>query len=190
MDDDIAEIVGAGAPDDDDDDSPRGKEAWKEQSKAIERVISVALTLDRPRTADWVADEAAVSPQTARGHLGSLSELGIVAETTARGVTKYQIDAAYTRFREVSQYIERYEKDELIDVVKQTKERITTAKDRYGVDAPDELRAKTTHEDTPTEDIEEYKKAASEWETFEYRLDVLEEAIERYDEFSRTEVTA
>lgn len=53
----------------DDDETPRGTKAWKAQTKAIERVIDVAMTLEQPRTAGWLSEEAAVAEQTAREHL-------------------------------------------------------------------------------------------------------------------------
>ncbi|WP_089650181.1 DUF7342 family protein [Halobacterium hubeiense] len=186
MEDELQGVLGKGEQDG----PPPGEEAWKAETKAIERVISVALSLDRPRTADWIADEAAVAPQTARDHLASLSELSIITQTTARGVTKYQLDTAYMRFREVSEYVEKYEKDHLMDVADEAQEQIQETKQRYEVEDSDELRAKATEPETTSSEIQEYKKAASEWETLEYRLDVIEEAIERYDEFSRPEVHA
>lgn len=184
---DLGRVTGDGETDG----PPPGADAWKAETKAIERVISIALTLDRPQTADWIADEAAVSPQTARDHLSSLSELtGIIAETTVSGVTKYQIDSAYERFREVSEIVERYEKDEIMDLVSETKSQIEEVEERFGVADPDGLREKATESEASASDVEEYKKVASEWETLEYRLDLVEEALERYDEFCRPEVRA
>lgn len=180
------DVIGEGAQDG----PPPGLEAWKSQTKAIERVIEVALTLDRPQTAEWIADEAAVAEQTARDHLGSLSHLGVVTETTARGVTKYQLDLAYKRFKEVSAYVEKFEKDTLMDMVAQVQTDIEETRERYGVETPDELRAKAADVETSAETVQEYKKAASEWESLDHRLDVMQEALERYNEFSRHEATA
>lgn len=179
------EVVGAGERDE-----PPGIEAWKAQTKAIERVIEVALALDRPRTAEWIADEAAVAEQTARDHLGSLSDLGVVTETTARGATKYQLDLAYERFKAVSGYVEEFDKDDLMESVADVQAEIEETRDRYDVDSPDELRAKAATTGTPPKAVREYKRAASEWESLERRLDVMREALERYDEFSPHEATA
>lgn len=178
---DMTEVTG----DAEQDGPPPGTESWKSQTKAIERVIEVALTLDRPQTAEWVSDEAAVAEQTARDHLSSLSDLGVVTKTKARGVTKYQLDRAYKRFKEVSGYVEKFDKDELMDHVASTQEDIEETRERFGVESPDELRTKATEEGTGPETVREYKKAASEWETLEHRLDVMEEALDRYDEFGR-----
>ncbi len=183
---DFNDVIGAG----DRDGPPSGVKAWKSQTKAIERVIEVALTLEQPRTADWISDEAAVAEQTARDHLGSLSSLGVVTETTARGVTKYQLDLAYKRFKEVSSYVEQFEKDALMDLVGEVQSDIEATRERYDVASPAKLRAKAVQSGTSSAQVQEYKKAASEWESLEHTLDVLQEALERYDEFSRHEVPA
>ncbi|APE96053.1 transcriptional regulator [Halodesulfurarchaeum formicicum] len=170
--------------------SPPGSEEWTAQTKAIDRVIEIALTLDQPRTAAWVAEEAAVAEQTARDHLASLTTLGVVATTEARGVTKYQLDRAYRRFTAVAQYVEQFDRDTLMDRIATTQDQIATTKTRYGVETPAELRLRATEADTSGETVREYKQAAAEWETLVHRLDVLEEALERYDEFSRERAIA
>lgn len=179
-----------GAPEESLDGPPPGDETWKSQTSSVERVIEIALTLDKARTAGWVSEESAVAEQTARKHLDTLSQLGVVAETTVRGVTKYQLDTAYQRFREVSAYVEKFEKDELMDVVADTQDRIEQTKEQYGVEGPDELRSKATEAGTTAETVREYKKAASEWESLRHNLDVMQEALDRYDEFNRPEAVA
>lgn len=169
---------------------PRGTDRWKRQTKGIERIIDVALTLEEPSTAGRIADEALVSEQTARDHLELLADLGVVTATTARGVTKYRPDATWLRFQEVSAMVDRHSRDELLDHVEDHHERIQDIKERYGVESPDGLRAKAAEDDTPVEDVREYRQVASEWETLEYELDTLREALDRYEEFDRASATA
>jgi len=169
-------------------DPPAGGGAWKEQTKAVERVIDVTLSLEEPRTAGWISDEALASEQTVREHLEMLADLGVVAATTARGVTKYQPDAAYLRFKQVSQFAEQYSQQELVDKAEAWKHSIAETKEQYGVDGPDELLAKAAEEETPVDEMTKYRKAASEWETLQHELSLIQEAIERYAEFDRTVV--
>lgn len=169
---------------------PRGTERWKQETKGIERVIDVALALTEPRTAGWVADEALVSEQTAREHLDLLTELGVVAATTARGVTKYRPDATWLRFQEVAALVEKHSRDELLDRVESYKERIAETEDSYGVEGPDALRSRAAADGTGVEEVREYRQAAAEWETLRHELDLLEEALERYDEYDRAATTA
>lgn len=166
----------------------RGVERWKAESKAIERVIEVVLSLGEPQTASWVADEAHVSEQTTREHLGLLVDLGIVTSTSARSVTKYQPDAAYLRYRAVSAAIERDSREDLLDRVEQLKSRVEEITEEYSVETPDELRAKATDDDVQSDEVKTYRIAASEWESVRRELDVAEEALERYEEFTRDEL--
>jgi predicted ArsR family transcriptional regulator len=175
-----------------DDDLPPGAEQWIEQTKGIERVIDIVLTVEQPQTAGWIAEEAHVSEQSAREHLDLIADLGIVTATKARGVTKYQPDAGYLRYKQVSSLIERYDRETLLEQVEELKQTDSDTRERYEVEEPDELRALAAADDTSIEDVREYKRAASEWETVLHDLDLHREALERYDEFDRdaTTVTA
>lgn len=170
--------------------SSRGTDAWKAHTKGIERVIDVALTREQPRTAGWIAEEAAVAEQTARDHLDLLTDLGMLTATTTHGVTRYQPDAAYVRFRTVSQCVEQYTKDDLLDSVEQLREQTAAIEAEYGVETPDELRAIATNDDTPIEVISDYRRIAAEWESLSHRLSIFHEALERYEDFDQGAVTA
>ena len=159
-----------------------GSEAWKQQTKAIERVISVVLTVSQPETAKAVAEEAQVAEQTARDHLALLQDLSIVASTTARGVTKYQPDAGYLRFRAIASVVEERSREEILDASQRIKERQETVKDQYDVETPDDLRSRAVCDDISAEETAKLRQVASEWETLQHDLSVLEQAQERYGE--------
>lgn len=171
-------------------DSARGIDAWQAQTKAIERVIDVAQTVEQPRTASWIAEQAAVAEQTARDHLDLLTDLGVLTATTVHSVTRYQPDAAYARFRTVSQCVEQHTKDDLLDAVEEVREETAAIKTEYGVETPDELRALATDDESPIPDIKEYRRVAAEWDSLRHRLSIYQEALERYNEFDRSAVTA
>lgn len=169
---------------------PSGTGAWKDETKAIERVIDVTLTLEEPRTAGWIADESMVAEQTAREHLDLLSDLNVVTATKARGVTKYRPDTAYLRFQQVSSLVERYDRDELMEKVECIKEETESIKQEYDAERPDELRARAASDDVSAEEVRQYKKAASEWDTLRHELDIFKDALERYEDFDRASATA
>lgn len=168
---------------------PWGTERWKQETKGIERIIDVTLASNEPRTAGWIAEEALVSEQTTREHLELLADLGVVAATTTRGVTKYRPDATWMRFQRVSAMVERYDRDELLDQVEAAKERINEAEQRYEVDTPDELRAKAASPSTTSEQVEDFRKVAAEWDAILDELDAVQEALERYEEYDQTAVS-
>lgn len=161
----------------------RGVDAWKEHTKAIDRVIEVALSLEEPRTAAWLSEEAHVAEGTARDHLERLVELRALTSATTHGVTSYYPDSAYLRFRDVSRFAEEYTKDKLSEYITKVKERVEDLEETHDVSSPDELRAKAADEDASAADAREYRQLASEWDSLEYQLSTLQEAVRRYDEF-------
>jgi predicted ArsR family transcriptional regulator len=172
------------------DGTKRGSETWKQHTKAIERIISVVLTVDQPKTAKAIAEEAQVAEQTARDHLGLLQDLSIVGSTAAYGVTKYHPDDGYLRFRAVAGMIEEYDKEELLDLSQELKERNEGVKDQYGVETPDDLRSQAISDESNVEEMTELRQAASEWESLRRDLSVIEQAYEQYEEYNGTGTSA
>lgn len=68
---------------------------WKQEMAGVDRVISVALTIKQPRTVDWVADKAEISPTAARDHLERLVDLHVLSAVEQRGAKTYYPDAGY-----------------------------------------------------------------------------------------------
>ena len=166
------------------DETKKGSDAWKQGTKAIERVISVALTINQSKTAKAIAEEAGVAEQTARDHLSLLQELSIVGSTTARGVTKYYPDAGYLRFRAIARMTEEYSRDELLDLSQEMKERDKSVKEQYDVETPDDLRFRAVSDEVDSEEMTELRQAASEWETVRHDLSLVKQAYEHYEEHS------
>jgi predicted ArsR family transcriptional regulator len=157
---------------------------WKEHTQSIDRVISVALTLDQPRTADQISDRAHVSPSTARAHLDRLVDLHVLTAVEQRGTKTYQPDSAYQHFTEISKLVEAHSRDELEEITIGAKEDIEELQEQYDCEEPAELRSLATDPDTSAADAKEYFKRASEWDHHLKMLSLTEEALERYGEFS------
>ena len=163
---------------------PEYVEAWSEQTSALDRVISVALTLDRPRTAGWVADEAQVTEKTARSHLERLVELHALVESTAHGTTTYSVDQAYQRFTRLSSLVRKYDRRELEEMVVSAKEDIEEIQAEYDVESPDDLRDRAMADDTTADRTRELLEVASKMETTLSDLDMLRRAVEQYSDFT------
>lgn len=161
----------------------RSAEAWVEATSAFDRVMSVALSVDEPKTTAWIADEAHVAETTARSHLERLVDLHVLTSATTHGPTTYSPDAGYLRFRRVSELVEERDKDEIVKYVAELKADIESWKDEYGVAGPDELRMKATDDDVSAEAAREFMQVASEWDSREREKSIVREAIQRYDQF-------
>jgi predicted ArsR family transcriptional regulator len=161
------------------------REAWKDETASVDRVISVAMSLEQPRTAEWVSEQAEVSPTTARDHLDRLVELRVLGSVEQRGAKTYYPDAAYQRFKEVSELVQEHSREELQEIVIQAKEWIQELETEYDVEDPAELRSLATVPDTSAKTAKECFKRASEWDSHRHMLSVAEEALDRYEEFGQ-----
>ncbi|WP_241434348.1 winged helix-turn-helix domain-containing protein [Natronorubrum tibetense] len=162
-------------------DEPEWVGAWKEHASAFDRVKSVTMTLSESRPASWIAEEAAVSPNTARDHLRRLIDLGVVMATEQDGVRHYYPDPLYTRLRDIRELLEDTTKRELSEQAVALKEDIAEWKAEYDADSPDALRERAAVDDVSAELAYELTRAASDWELARYRLSLVQDAIKNYD---------
>ena len=162
---------------------PDWVETWKAHTSAFDRVRSIVMTTDAPRSAGWLADRAAVAETTARDHLERLAEMGVVRATDSDGTRVYAPDPAYVRFREIRELVRDHEPEELAGFTVDVKQEIETIRDAYGADSPTELRERAAAANTGVDEARELLRAASDVAHFWYRVSLLEDAISRYDEY-------
>ncbi|MFA9518123.1 winged helix-turn-helix domain-containing protein [Halopenitus sp. H-Gu1] len=165
-------------------DEPEWVATWKDHASAFDRVKSVTLTLSESRPASWIAEEAAVTPNTARDHLRRLIDLGVVVAIEQDGPRHYYPDPLYTRLRDVRELLEDTTKRELSEQAAALKEDISEWKAGYDADSPDALRERTVAEDVPAEQAHELTRVASDWELARYRLSLVQDAIENHDRWT------
>lgn len=162
-----------------------GVDAWKATESAFDRVRSVAVTLTEPRSADWVANQAAVAGNTARNHLERLVEMNVLEAVSDEGVTRYRPDPLYTRMRALRELLDERDQDDLIELRAELQEQVASWQNAYGVDSADDLRAQAATAET-AEGTRTLRRTANDWEIVRYRLGLIEEAIDRYAEYAGT----
>ena len=172
------------SPEDALDDEPEWVKAWKEHASAFDRVKSVTMTLSEPQPAPWIAEEAAVSPNTARDHLRRLIDLGVVTAIEKDGTRRYYPDPLYTRLRDVRELLRKTTKQELSEQAVDLKHDIAAWQTGYDADLPDALRERAAADDVSAEQAYELARAASDWELARYRLSLVQDAIENYDSWT------
>lgn len=161
-----------------------GDEAWKAHTSSFDRVQSVALTLSEPHTAAWIADEALVAENTARRHLQRLTDLNVLTADADGGAVTYYPDPVFVRTREVRTLVDQHDRDGLAGLAVDLKADIEEWATAYDAADPDEIRAGTTDETVSAEEARERRRVASDWEHARFRLSLVEDALERYDEFT------
>jgi DNA-binding transcriptional ArsR family regulator len=162
-------------------DDPEWKKTWKEHASAFDRVKSVTMTLSEPRSAPWIAEQAAVSPNTARDHLRRLVDLGVVTENDDDGTRHYYPDPLYTRLRDIRELLDETTKQELSEQAAALKDDIAAWKAEYDADSPDGLRERAAANNVSAEQAYELTRTASDWELARYHLSLVQDAIRNYD---------
>ncbi len=165
------------------DDAP-GVETWKKNTTAFDRVRSIATTVERPRSASYIADEARVAENTARDHLNRLVELYVLLETNDEGTTLYAPDPLHVRMKTLRDLFEDHDQDGLIQLKAGMQEQIEEWKQEFDAASPDELRKRAGETETASE-TRKLLRTASDWDLSQYRLSIVEDAIENYEDYRR-----
>ncbi|WP_152416143.1 DUF7342 family protein [Halococcus hamelinensis] len=159
----------------------RGTEQWEAKTEGFDRILSVALTLEKPRPVSWISEEARVSENTARKYLERFHEMDALT-VAEQGATTYYPNSAYLRFRDVSHVATELDREELEKRVTSLSEKSEAIGEMYEASGPGQLRERVTDEDISTDELRKLREAASEWESLDYRLSISREALERYDQ--------
>jgi DNA-binding transcriptional ArsR family regulator len=154
--------------------------SWADQS-AADRVRWVAESLAEPRTAGWVAEEAEVSPSTARKYLERLADDRRLTRHEDGNRTRYAPDPVTRYLDEVREAYEAQSADELAASLTDLRSRIDGWREEYDVSTPNELRATVAEVDPSA--AERRREDALEWEHARERIRVLEDALGLYDRF-------
>ncbi|PSQ51900.1 transcriptional regulator [Halobacteriales archaeon SW_8_65_20] len=160
-----------------------GTEAWKEQTSPFDRVRAVSQSLSIPRSASWIAAEAAVSESAAREHLERLTEMSVLQERDDAGTVKYGPDPIFVRFQTIRELLDKHDLEDLLSLREELRSQSETWRNKYGVKSPEELSRLAAEPDS-TERATNVRHTVAEWEVIKYRLDVVEDLIDKYDTYS------
>ncbi len=161
----------------------RGVDAWQEHTTAFDRVRSIAEGVDRPRTAKYIAAEAAVSKTTAHEHLKRLAEMDIIRPIDGEDATRYEPDPLYARFRTLRRLINDHNHEELLELKSDLQEKTEGFREQYEVGSPATLREQAAETESSTE-TREIIRDASDWELALYHLSITNDAINNYSEYA------
>lgn len=152
-------------------------DSWTESMTARERVETIATTLQKPRTANWVADQAEVKWDTAKKHLDDLAESGELL-VTEHG--EYVPDPTRAYFDHLRELILTNDKEELRGELEAIAERISDWKTTYDVNSTEELES-TLAEDRSPDEIRERRRVLRRWENSLQSRETIQTALMLYD---------
>jgi DNA-binding transcriptional ArsR family regulator len=153
-------------------------DSWTDSTTARERVETIATTLSEPRTVNWVAEQAEVEWDTAKRHLTSLADAGILTVTDDG---QYVPDPTRAYFDYLRDLILENERSELRAELEAIAERVDDWKQQYGVEAPEELEA-TLADDLPADEVSDRRRVLRRWEQSQRSRDLIRKALALYDD--------
>ncbi|MFC7166041.1 DUF7342 family protein [Halospeciosus flavus] len=144
---------------------------WPADMDAGERLKHVAETRTTPRNAGWIADEAAVSRDTAAKYLSQLVDQGLLTTVETDRGTCYKPDTVTQFLNEVRDLAEAHTLNELTAELNAIVDEIDAWKDEYDVDSLTALRQSIGREDFDHDERQKRLEAISEWE---YNIEIRE----------------
>lgn len=153
-------------------------DTWTESMTARERVETIATTVSEPRTANWIAEQADVTWDTAKKHLDDLADSGALLVTDD---DKYVPDPTRAYFDFLRELILGNDKEELRGELEAIATRIEEWQATYDVDSPDALEA-TLADDFSATEISRRRRVLRRWETSLHSRDAIQAALRLYDD--------
>ncbi|MXV61841.1 hypothetical protein GS429_07125 [Natronorubrum sp. JWXQ-INN-674] len=144
--------------------------------------LDAALQLSEAATVDEVADIADHGPDAAREYLEWFERMGIV-EQIGRNPVTYRRNREYLVWRRAERIRNRYEPDEIAEMLATEAGRADEFETAFGVADPDHVRVHSYASETD-QSIEDVWEQLAEWHTTRRRIELLERALSTDDSLS------
>ncbi|MDR5673346.1 HTH-domain containing transcriptional regulator [Halalkaliarchaeum sp. AArc-CO] len=162
-------------------------DSWTERLSTRERVRKIALSLTRPRSVNWIKNEADVASwDTTKDELERLVEYGQIkrVEDDSGNETRYRYGPNYRRryLDRVEELAAEHTKDELRNEFAEIQEQIEAWQDTYGVNSLSELGESVTDADLSSDEIRERNAVIRRWKRSRETKRLVDHALSLYDD--------
>jgi hypothetical protein len=164
-----------------------------EDLSARERVRRVAETLSRPRSVNWIRQEADVSWATAKDELDRLVEHEQLrrvypdAEGEAAEDPRYVPDYKTQYLSRIRELTDDHSRAELREEIAAIQDEIGGWRDEFDVEGRGELEASLTAEDLTGDEVRRRNRVLRRWERNEETKTLLRHALDLYDDLDDLE---
>ncbi len=167
--------------------------SWKDELSARDRIREVATTVSRPRSVNWVRQEADVSWQTAKDELDRLVEHDQLRRVFPDDRKESAEDPRYvpdyktqylSRIRELT---DDYTREELREEIAAIQDEIHGWKAEFDVESRRELESTLTDEDLLGDEVRERNRVLRRWERNEETKTLLQHGLDLYDDLADLE---
>jgi DNA-binding Lrp family transcriptional regulator len=147
-----------------------------------DRVRMIARQLRKPRTANWIAEEAGWSHEPTKRVLERLADDGVVRRDDAGAHTTYSPDYRQQAIREAIRLRDGdLTADELAAKVSAMKADIREWEASFDVESADELRASVADADLDADEEAHRREVARDWERLERRIAIARFALREWE---------
>lgn len=123
------------------------RDEWKAETTPYERVRDVIGRIYVPTAAATVAEHACTSPKTARKHLNTLADEGVVTtETGAHDGTLYRRSPESLVVEQAADMLSEVSTEELREGISEMQDRLSEFRAEYGVESPEVFAVERTNE--------------------------------------------
>lgn len=143
---------------------------WTDETTPFERVRTVMKRTYEPHSAAEIAKQARTTATTARKHLEQLVESGFVEETAEPGreATLFNRSKESLILEQARDILAGTDQDALVSQVNEMREQITTFRDRFDGDSPEDVVVQEADIDPGT---------LREWQTIRRNLGIAKAAL-------------
>lgn len=159
-----------------------GVQSWTESMSARERIRSVAETLRKPRSVNWISDQADAAWSTTNEELQDLVDQGQLRRVEAGDTTLYQPDYTQLLFDEIRTLIEENSREELRSELAAITEEIEEWQEMYDVETWEDLEQLLADGDLSSADLRERRDMIAFWRENKEDRRLIKHALELYSD--------
>ena len=162
-----------------------GIQAWAESMSARDRIRAVAETLRKPRSVNWISEQANVAWSTTNEELQTLVKQGQLRRVEVGENTRYQPDYTQLLFEEIRTLIEENTREELQSELVAITEEIEEWQATYDVETWEQLEQSLADGDLASDELRERRDTIAFWRENEADRRLIKHALELYADVER-----
>jgi hypothetical protein len=149
---------------------------------ARERIRSVATTIRKPRSTNWMSEQADAAWSTTNEELEELVNQGRLRRIKTGGTTLYQPDYTRLLFDEIRTLIAENTREELRNELAAIAEEVESWQEEYDVKTWEELEQTLAKSELSSADITERRDVITFWRDNEEDRRLIKHALELYSD--------
>lgn len=154
--------------------------SWTESMSARKRIQAVAATLRKPRSIEWISDQADTDWKTTDDEIRGLAREGHLGRIETGETTRFHPDYTQLLFAEIRTLIVENTREELRTELVALTEEIEEWQATYDVETWEELEQSLADADLASEELRDRRDIIACWQEAEEDRRLIKHALELY----------